>query len=79
MNSTSTSTIELAFLANGGRNWDPKLCECDHEVGFQCRYCAIHAGLTLLDGARLLIQRIGTTDAERSDVIQAAAIWLKDA
>ena len=39
--------IDLAFLANGGREWSKLNCECEPEVNAApCRYCAIHKALT---------------------------------
>jgi len=39
--------LEMAHLANGGREFRQDWCECDPETGMTpCRYCAIHSVLT---------------------------------
>lgn len=39
--------VELAHLANGGKEFRQDWCECDRECGMvPCRYCAIHDALS---------------------------------
>jgi len=44
----SKEELDLAFLAIGGLEFQPTICECDPETNqAPCRYCAIHHALTL--------------------------------
>ena len=65
--------LELAFLANGGPDWQGKWCECDPSVGASpCRYCAIYSALSFasaLDESvkKLLENNGGPIDSEEGE------------
>lgn len=43
-----SDAMALAHLANDGKTWQGKYCECDPESNAApCRYCAIHRGLLI--------------------------------